>query len=122
MLAFLFAVSTYLTPPREVIAAFDAKPLPEAMLSPSREVMALTQRKAQPSIGMLSQPMLRLAGARINPKTFGPHRTPLIYSVAIKRIADGGELPFTVPPNANISNVKFSEDGSTLSFVNTKSD
>src|SRR5437870_1989503 len=122
MLAFLFAVSTYLTPPKEVIAAFDAKPLPEAMLSPSREVMALAERKAQPSIAMLSQPMLRLAGARINPKTFGPHRTPLIYAITLKKIADGSEVAVTVPPNANLSNLEFSPDGSKLAYTNTTSD
>jgi hypothetical protein len=31
----------YLTPPPEVVAAFDAAPLPEALLSPSKKVMAL---------------------------------------------------------------------------------
>src|SRR5438132_9744559 len=122
MLAFLFAISTYLTPPKDVVAAFDAKPLPEAMLSPSRDVMALAERKAQPSIAMLSQPMLRLAGARINPKTFGPHRTPLIYAIALKKIADGSEVAVTVPPNANLSNLEFSPDGSKLAFTNTTSD
>ncbi|HYS53205.1 MAG TPA: prolyl oligopeptidase family serine peptidase [Thermoanaerobaculia bacterium] len=121
MLALLFAISTYLTPPREVIAAFDAKPLPEAMLSPSRQVMALASRKAQPTIAMLSQPMLRLAGARINPKTFGPHRTPLIYAIALKKIADGSEVALTVPPDANLSNLEFSPDGSKLAYTNTTS-
>lgn len=51
----------YLLPPKEVIAAFDAPPLPDALLSPSRRVLALTYRKAQPTIAELSQPMLRLA-------------------------------------------------------------
>src|SRR5881296_2065565 len=96
MLAFLFAVSTYLTPPKEVIAAFDAKPLPEAMLRP--------------------------AGARINPKTFGPHRTPLIYAITLKKIADGSEVAVNVPPNANLSNLEFSPDGSKLAFTNTTPD
>jgi dipeptidyl aminopeptidase/acylaminoacyl peptidase len=112
---------TYLVPPKEVVAAFDAKPLPDAILSPSREVLALTSRKAQPAIAQLAQPMLRLAGARINPKTFGPHRKPLIYAIALKNIAGAGEMQVTVPPNADISNVKFSEDGSKLAFLNTKS-
>ncbi len=29
----MFAISTYLTPPKEIIAAFDAKSLPDTMLS-----------------------------------------------------------------------------------------
>ncbi len=114
--------STYLLPPKEVIEAFDAAPLPEAILSPSKQVIALTSRKAQPTIAALAQPILRLAGSRINTKTFGPQRTPLIYAIALKKIADGSEVSVTVPPQANISNVKFSPDGSKLAFLNTKSD
>ena len=113
---------TYLLPPREIIEAFDAKPLPDAILGPSKQVLALTSRKAQPSIGQLAQPMLRIAGARINPKTFGPQRSPLIYAIALKKIADGSEVAVTVPPKANLSNVKFSPDGSKLAFLNTRSD
>ncbi|HJT16071.1 MAG TPA: prolyl oligopeptidase family serine peptidase [Thermoanaerobaculia bacterium] len=119
MLTALLLASAYLLPPKEVVAAFDAKPLPEATLSPSRKVLALTERRAQPTIAELARPMYRLAGARIDPKTFGPHRNPLIYAITLKNIADGSEVKVTVPPNANISNVKFSDDGSKLSFDNT---
>ena len=112
----------YLLPPKEVIAAFDAQPLPDATLSPSYKVLALAYRKAQPTIAELSQPMLRLAGARVNPKTFGPHRNPLIYAITLKTIDGGKETKVAVPPKANISNVRFSHDGSKLSFVNTRPD
>jgi dipeptidyl aminopeptidase/acylaminoacyl peptidase len=122
MLSLVLAASTYLLPPKEVIDAFDTKPLPEATLSPSKKVIALTSRRAQPTIGALSQPMLRIAGARINPKNFGTHRTPLIYAIALKKIADGSEVSVTVPPKAIIPNVRFSPDGSKLSFYNAKSD
>ncbi|HEY8182129.1 MAG TPA: prolyl oligopeptidase family serine peptidase [Thermoanaerobaculia bacterium] len=122
MLSLVLAASTYLLPPKEVIDAFDAKPLPEATLSPSKKVIALTSRRAQPTIGALSQPMLRIAGARINTKTFGPHRNPLIYAIALKKIADGSEVSVSIPPKANLSGVKFSPDGSKLAFLNTKTD
>jgi dipeptidyl aminopeptidase/acylaminoacyl peptidase len=118
----LAAQSTYLLPPKEIVEAFDAQPLPDAILSPSRTVMALTSRKAQPTIAALSQPMLRLAGARVNPKTFGPHRNPLIYAITLKKIADGSEVKVAVPPQANLSNVKFSHDGAKLAFLNTRAD
>src|SRR5947208_12405727 len=122
LLAASLASSTYLVPPKEVVDAFDAKLLPDAILSPSRQVLALTTRRAQPTIAELAQPMLRLAGERINPKTFGPQRTRLIYAITLEKISDGSESTVTVPPNTNISWVKFSDDGSKLSFINTKSD
>jgi len=121
MLALLLAATTYLVPPQNVIDAFDAKPLPDVILSPARDVLALTQRRAQPTIAELARPMLRLAGARINPNTFGPQRASLIYAITLKRISDGNEVVVTVPANATIGNVKFSPDGSQLSFVNTAS-
>src|SRR5216684_6538685 len=110
----------YQTPPKEIVEAFDAAPLPQAILSPSKQVMALVYRRNYPTIAELSQPMLRLAGARVNPKTNGPHRTANIYAITFKKIADGGEVKVTVPPQANLSNIHFSPDGSHLSFLNTK--
>ena len=68
-------VAQYLMPPKEIVEAFDAPPLPQAMLSPSKQVIALISRRAYPTIADLSQPILRLAGARVNPKTNGPQRT-----------------------------------------------
>jgi dipeptidyl aminopeptidase/acylaminoacyl peptidase len=122
-LASLLAAQTpkYLTPPSEVVAAFDAAPLPDALLSPSKRVLALSYRKAQPTIGQLSQPMLRLAGARVNPRTNGPQRAGLIYAITLQKLA-GGEAKVAVPPQANLSNLKFSPDGSKLAFLNTRSD
>jgi len=109
----------YQLPPRHVIDAFDAAPLPQAILSPSKKTLALLYRRPYPTIAELSRPMLRLAGARINPKTNGPHRTGLIYAITLKRIADGAEAKVTVPAQANISNVRFSPNGEYLSFLNT---
>src|SRR5437764_6915644 len=124
LLATTLAASTpkYLVPPAEIVAAFDAPPLPDALLSPSKKVMALSYRKGQPTIAALSQPMLRLAGARVNPRTNGPHRTALIYAIKLQKIGGGAPTNVTVPANANLSNLKFSPDGSKLAFLNTRSD
>ena len=110
----------YLMPPKEIVAAFDVQPLPAAMLSPTKQVIALTSRRVYPTIAELSQPVLRLAGARANPKTNGPQRTVNIFAITLKKIADGSELKVTVPPQANLSNLHFSPDGLHLSFLNTK--
>jgi len=110
----------YQLPPKQVIDAFDAPPLPQALLSPSKKALALFYRRAYPTIAELSRPMLRLAGDRVNPKTNGPQRTGLVYGITLKRIADGSEVKVTVPAQANISNARFSPDGEHLSFLNTK--
>jgi len=114
--------SRYLMPPKEVVDAFDAAPLPQAILDPTRQVMALTLRKANPTIAELSQPILRLAGARINPRNNGPQRAGEIYAISLKKIESGAEVKVTLPPQANVMNVRFSPDGSRLAFQNRKAD
>src|ERR1043165_5914056 len=104
----------YQLPPRDVVDAFDAPPLPAAILSPSKDVIALTYRRPYPTIAELSQPMLRLAGARGHPKTNGPQRTANIYGITLKKISDGAETKVMVPPQANLSNIHFSSDGAHL--------
>jgi len=115
----------YILPPPNIVAAFDAEPLPQTVLSPNKQVVALIKARSYPTIAELAQPMLRLAGERVNPKTNGPHRASGlpgtgIYSITLKKISDGAEAAVTMPPQARVSHVKFSPDGSRLAFLNTK--
>ena len=115
----------YALPPQSIVDVFDAEFLPQTTLSPTKQVVALAKARAHPTIAELSQPMLRLAGSRVNPKTNGPHRASGlpgtgIYSIALKKIADGAEVNVTMPPQARISHMKFSPDGSRLAFLHTK--
>jgi dipeptidyl aminopeptidase/acylaminoacyl peptidase len=117
----------YVLPPKAIVDAFDAEPLPQTLLSPNKQVVALTKARTYPTIAELAQPMYRLAGARVNPKTNGPHRASGlpgtgIYSITLKKIADGTEAVVKVPAQARLSNVKFSPDGSHLAFLQTKDD
>jgi dipeptidyl aminopeptidase/acylaminoacyl peptidase len=115
----------YVLPPANIVAVFDAEPMPQTLLSPNKQVVALTKARAYPTIAELAQPMLRLAGARVNPKMNGPHRTTGlagtgIYAITLKKIDDGADVSVTMPPQARISNIKFSPDGSRLAFLQMK--
>jgi len=115
----------YVLPPPHIVEAFDAEPLPQTTVSPNRQVLLLTKARPYPTIAELSQPMLRLAGSRINPNTNGQYRSvglpgTGIYAMTLKKIADGNETAITMPPQPRVSNVKFSPDGSRLAFLNTK--
>ena len=117
----------YVLPPQHIVEVFDAEPLPQTLLSPNRQVVALVKARAYPTIGELSQPMLRLAGSRVNPGTNGPHRASGlpgtgIYAITLKKIDGGAEVNVTMPPQARISNLKFSPDGSRIAFLQTKDD
>ena len=117
----------YVLPPKAIIDAFDAEPLPQTMLSPNKLVVALTRARTYPTIAELSQPMSRLAGSRVNPKTNGPHRASGlpgtgIYSITLKKISDGTETAVQMPPQPRISHLKFAPDGAHLSFLQTRDD
>jgi len=116
-------VTKYRTPSAQIVATFDSPPLPQAIVSPTRQVLALTMRKGSPPLAELARPTLRLAGVRVDPKNNGPRRTATNgggYAITLKRIADGRELAIAVPPQASVSNLHFSPDGSRLSFTNTR--
>ena len=117
----------YVLPPKAIVDAFDAEPLPQTLLSPNKQVVALVKARTYPTIAELAQPMYRLAGSRVNPKTNGPHRASGlpgtgIYSITLKKISDGSETAVKMPPQARISHVKFSPDGSHLAFLQTRDD
>ncbi len=115
----------YLLPPQNIIDVFDAEPPAQISISPNKQQIALVKARAYPTIAELAQPMLRLAGSRVNPKSNGPHRASGlagtgIHSIALKQIDGGTELNVTMPPQARVSHVKFSPDGSRLAFLQTK--
>src|SRR5690349_6585386 len=110
----------YALPPKDIVDAFDAPLPPTVTVSPAHTVVALESHRAHPTIAELAQPMLRLAGSRISPKTNGPRLAGNISAITLRRIADGAETKVALPQPANVANVHFSPDGSRLSFTNTK--
>jgi dipeptidyl aminopeptidase/acylaminoacyl peptidase len=115
------AGAKYLVPSPQIVATFDSPPLPQVLVSPSRQVLALVMRRGPASLAELARPTLRLAGVRVDPKNNGPHRNAAnggAYAITLKRIDDGRETSVTMPPQASVSNVHFSPNGSRLSFTN----
>ena len=108
----------YLLPPPQIVATFDKPPLPQVIVSPTRQQLAVTMRKGNPTLAELARPTLRLAGSRVDPKNNAQHRNPGAYAITLKKIADGSETPVKVPPNANLTNIRFSPDGAHLAFAN----
>lgn len=110
----------YLTPPKEIVEILDAEPLPSVIVGPRRETIALMQRRSMPPIEEISEPMLRLAGERINPANNGPHRAGRGIGLMLRNITTGDERRITLPAGARIDDVSFSPDGKWLMFVNAR--
>jgi dipeptidyl aminopeptidase/acylaminoacyl peptidase len=115
--------SGYLMPPKVIIDMLDAPPAPDVIVGPDRNMIALLYRRSMPAIAELSEPILRVAGSRINPKTNGrQQRGVSVIAITLKSIADGTERKVITPPSPNLGGVSFSPDGKRISFRNTKAD
>jgi dipeptidyl aminopeptidase/acylaminoacyl peptidase len=119
--------SGYLLPPKAIVDILDAPPPPTVELSPTRDVVVLLDRAGMPSIAELAQPMLRLAGLRISPKTNGQHRAgaavyPRYRSFTIKAVADGAERTVTLPASPSMAWIGFSPDGKRFAFTQHRED
>lgn len=116
---FAAAQQGYKKPPKEVLDILSAPVTPTASISPARDTMLLATGLRYPPIADLAQPMLRLAGLRINPRTNGPHRFQYSVALSLKRISDGSEVKIALPPGAKINSVQWSGDGKHFAFLNT---
>ena len=111
--------ATYLRPPQSIIDVVDAPPIPQVIVSPSRQIVALVHRRTNPPIAELARPMHGLAGARVNPKTNGPHRTSGVYGVTFKKL-DGAEVTVATPTDATLDIIGFSPNGGRFAFTATR--
>src|SRR5438477_11579988 len=108
------------TPPQIIVDILDAPPLPAASISPDRQWLLLLEQRSMPTIAELAQPMLRLAGNRISPRTTGPQLPGPITGLVLKRVADGAERRIAVPAPAALSFVSWSPDSRAIAFVQTR--
>ena len=116
------AQQPYRTPPPVVVTMMDAPPPPVTVVSPDRAWLLLADRAAMPTIAELSQPMLRLAGSRIDPATDGPFRAVHYTGLRLERIADGATRSVAAPADAKLGYPTWSPDGRYVAFTVTGAD
>ena len=113
-----FGQGSYKTPPKEIQEILDAPAIPSASVSPARDQIALLEPLRYPPISELAEPMLRLAGTRVNPKTNAAHRQPYSVKLTLKNVSDGKETPVALPAGAKIVSPQWSPDGKYLAVGN----
>jgi dipeptidyl aminopeptidase/acylaminoacyl peptidase len=112
----------YRLPPDPIPQILDAPPLPIVGVSPDRAYLLFSDRTSMPSIAELAEPMLRLAGTRINPATYGPASVPRTAGLRVKHVESGREHPIRTPADGAIVGSTFSPDGSRISFTHMRDD
>src|ERR1035438_6383500 len=110
---------TYQKPPQEILDVLNAPPPPAISVNPSRDYAILMQPLRYPRIAEVAQPMLRLAGLRIDIRTNGPHLPFSSTAYTIKRLADASDIRVAAPPDAKLGAPVWSPDGKQFAFTNT---
>jgi len=116
--SFAFAQDTYKQPPKDIMDVLNAPATSQTSISPAKDKILLLEPMIYPSIAELSQPMLRLAGLRINPNTNGAHRQPYATKMTLKNIADGKETAITFGSNPRLISPQWSADGKYIAVGN----
>jgi dipeptidyl aminopeptidase/acylaminoacyl peptidase len=109
----------YKQPPQNVLDVLNAPVTPNVSISPDNKYMLLSEGVRYPPISELAQPMLRLAGLRINPNTNGQHRQPYAVKLSLRTLDNENAKQIELPANAKVSSLRWSADGKHFAFTNT---
>jgi dipeptidyl aminopeptidase/acylaminoacyl peptidase len=110
---------SYRQPPKEVLDVLNARLTPAISVSPQRDAAIFMQAVRYPPIAEVAQPMLRLAGLRIDVNTNGLHLAPYYRSFTLKRLPDGADVRIVAPAEAKLGAPIWSPDGKQFAFTNT---
>ena len=119
----LAAQQGYRQPPAPIADILDAPQTPAVFVSPDRAWLLLGERASLPSIAELSEPELRLAGLRINPRTGGQSREVTGTGLRLRAITAPKNAPrerrIDTPAGARIGVPQWSDDSKRVAFTVT---
>lgn len=127
-------VSSYKEPPAPIPALLDAAPSPTASLSPDRRWLLVMERPSLPPISEVAAPELRLAGLRIDPRTYAGSRDTFMTGLKLiavpqapakpvkgRKPASAVSVPATssvqIPDGRRILQAFFSPDSKSLAII-----
>jgi len=118
------AQERYEKPPQPILDVLSAPLPPMPFLSPTNDRIVFATPVRYPPIAALAEPMLRLAGVRLNPRT-NAERSYLFYwiDLKLKKLSDGSETPISLPGGVRIiDRPLWNADGTIFAFLNETAD
>ncbi|MBZ5523785.1 MAG: prolyl oligopeptidase family serine peptidase [Acidobacteriia bacterium] len=110
----------YQKAPAPISDILNAPPTPLTLVSPGSDHVLVVDRLANPPVADLAQPMLRLAGLRINPATNGRHHPQRLVGLSLVDVATGNTRKVVgLPANPYMSIPVWSPTGEQFAFTNT---
>jgi dipeptidyl aminopeptidase/acylaminoacyl peptidase len=108
----------YKQPPKEIMDVLNAPDIPFTSISPAGDKIAMLEPLRYPPISDLAEPMLRIAGLRINPNTNSDHRQRYFTGLVFKAVKDGKETRVALPQGAKIMSPRWTTDGKYIAAGN----
>lgn len=111
------SASGYQMPVSALQAIVDAPRAPQLMLGPRRDIVALLQTPPLPGIDLVAQPELKLAGLRINPRSYAASRFSFGTDLWLMDVATGAETRVQgLPQPLAVASMAWSPDQRHLAF------
>ncbi len=108
----------YLQPPKAVADVLAAPPAPDVSVSPARDRVLIVQKDRYPPIAELAEPMLKLAGLRINPRTNGRSKADRVVGLTLSTL-EGVKTPVVLPPGVRFGTPRWAPDGKRFAVLGT---
>jgi dipeptidyl aminopeptidase/acylaminoacyl peptidase len=112
-----WAASPYQKPPKPVLDVLHAPQSPTAIINPSQDRLLLGTAVRQPPIAYVAQPMLKLAGQRINPRTRTQHGAIYFSAFELVSIPAGETSKVRLPEGLRAGMPSWSSDGKLAAFA-----
>ncbi len=111
------AQTPYKLPPKDVVTILDTPPPPLPIVNPTHDALLLVDMRPYPSIETLAEPILRLAGVRINPRVGCAQRTIQFTGLSVKPVSDAPARRIDLPAGSSIGVPSWSHDGKKIAFA-----
>ncbi|MGH9474047.1 MAG: prolyl oligopeptidase family serine peptidase [Terriglobales bacterium] len=113
------AVVRYEQPSAAILKVMEAPRPPRALMSPQRDYLLLVDAVPNPDIAELAEPMLRIAGIRIDPASNGIHASARVRNLRLVRVSDGTVRPVALARALeHITAPVWAPDGRRFAFAN----
>lgn len=113
----------YQKPDEPILSLAEARPAPALLLNEKATLGVLLYRYNYKSIDELSEPEMKLAGIRVNPKTHNSKRDVYYIDMKILDVPSGKQISVKgLPGDARLENFSWSPNESMMAFTNTTSE
>ena len=116
---------SYQKPPKEILELVDVRLPPRVLIDDNRSFIVYLYRDSYKSISELSDPEMKLAGLRLNPKSNSRSRTNYYNNIMISKInqiGEGAKQVKGLPELPKLANIRWSPDQKKVAMTNTTKD